>query len=143
MNAGELFSKLARLGIRLKAEGDRLRFAPRSAVTPDLADRMKAHKAELLAMLRPVSDVALAPPVVTRDAPAKPACRCGSTAWHDAPIHCGKSVRRDCRSCGRFIEFPVWYGKPSTNTRNVGWLDSLDLPAVRRDGGLSARGERK
>ena len=42
---------LARLGIRIEAHGDRLRYSPRSAVTPDLADRMKAHKAELLAIL--------------------------------------------------------------------------------------------
>ena len=43
---------LARLGIRIEAHGDRLRYSPRSAVTPELADRMKAHKGELLAILR-------------------------------------------------------------------------------------------
>ena len=43
---------LTQLGIRLEAHGDRLRYSPRSAVTPDLADHMKAHKGELLAMLR-------------------------------------------------------------------------------------------
>lgn len=43
---------LARLGIRIEAHGDRLKYSPRSAVTPDLADRMKAHKGELLAILR-------------------------------------------------------------------------------------------
>lgn len=42
---------LARLGIRIEARGDRLRYSPRSAVTPDLTDRMKAHKGELLAIL--------------------------------------------------------------------------------------------
>ena len=43
---------LARLGIRIEAQDNRLRYFPRSAVTPDLADRMKAHKRELLAILR-------------------------------------------------------------------------------------------
>ncbi len=43
-------------GIRLEAHGDRLRYSPRSAVTPDLAERMTAHKAELLALLRPEAD---------------------------------------------------------------------------------------
>ena len=43
---------LAQLGIRIEAHGDRLRYSPRSAVTPDLGQRMKAHKGELLAMLR-------------------------------------------------------------------------------------------
>ena len=42
---------LTRLGIRIEAQGDRLRYAPRSVVTPDLVDRMKAYKDELLEML--------------------------------------------------------------------------------------------
>ena len=43
---------LARLGVHIEAHGDRLKYLPRSAVTPDLAERMKAHKGELLAILR-------------------------------------------------------------------------------------------
>jgi len=38
-------------------------------------------------------------------------CRCGSTTSQDVPIHNGRSVRRDCACCGRFIEFPVWHGE--------------------------------
>lgn len=37
-------------------------------------------------------------------------CRCGSTTYRDVPIHDGRSARRDCGRCGRFIKFPVWYG---------------------------------
>ena len=48
-------NELAQRGIRIEASGDRLRFSPRSAVTPDLADRMKAHKGELLTILRSMS----------------------------------------------------------------------------------------
>jgi hypothetical protein len=47
-----LMNELAQRGIRIEASDDRLRFAPRSAVTLDLADRMKAHKGKLLAILR-------------------------------------------------------------------------------------------
>lgn len=53
MSAAQLMTDLARLGICIEAHGDRLRYSPRSAVTPDLADRMKAHKRELLAILSP------------------------------------------------------------------------------------------
>lgn len=54
MSATDLLVDLTRLGIRLEARGDRLRYHPRSAVTPDVADQMKTHKGELLAMLRSV-----------------------------------------------------------------------------------------
>ena len=53
MSAAQLMTDLARLGIQLEAHGDRLRYSPRSAVTPELAAQMKAHKPELLARLRP------------------------------------------------------------------------------------------
>lgn len=52
MIAAQLMTDLARLGIRIEAHGDRLRCSPRSAVTPDLVGRLKAHKGELLAILR-------------------------------------------------------------------------------------------
>lgn len=88
--------------------------APEDALTPDLLDRLKAHKADVLAMLQPAPDAAPSLPVVTRDAPAKPTkavCRCGSTTWRDVPIHDGQSVRRDCGQCGRFLDFTVWHGR--------------------------------
>ncbi len=53
MSATELLADLARLGIEVIAHGDRLRYGPRSAMTPDLAERLRTHKAELLAILRP------------------------------------------------------------------------------------------
>ena len=88
--------------------------SPPYALTPELLGRLKAHKAELLALLRPKSEAAVAVPVPTRTAEAEPevaVCRCGSTSWQDVPIHDGQSVRRDCGRCGRFIGFPVWYGR--------------------------------
>ena len=57
MTATELLTDLTRLGIRLEAHGERLRFFPRAAVTPDLADRMKSHKSELLAALRSAGEI--------------------------------------------------------------------------------------
>lgn len=51
MTAHDLLADLDRRGINIEAHGDRLRYSPRSAVTPDLAGRMKALKAALLAIL--------------------------------------------------------------------------------------------
>lgn len=90
--------------------------APQDALTPDLLDRLKAHKAELLTLLLRASgfDIDSAPdaePAPTaQENPAAPVCRCGSTTWRDVPIHDGQSIRRDCGRCGRFINFPIWYG---------------------------------
>ncbi len=48
MSVAEIMADLGRLGIRLKAEGERLRFHPRSTVTPELLHRLRDHKADLL-----------------------------------------------------------------------------------------------
>lgn len=41
--------------------------------------------------------------------------RCGSTVTKDVPLdhhpHDGKSIRRDCGECGRFVSWPRWNGK--------------------------------
>jgi hypothetical protein len=96
-------------GIRLHpaADGGLTIDAPQAAPTPDLLDRLKAHKAELLELLRPTPE-AVGP--TTEQSEPTTVCRCGSTTWRDVPIHNGQSVRRDCGRCGRFLAFPVWYG---------------------------------
>jgi hypothetical protein len=48
-----LLADLAARGIEVQAHGDRLRFRPPNAVTPDLVQRLKTHKAELLVQLAP------------------------------------------------------------------------------------------
>ncbi len=52
-----LLVELIRRGIEICAAGDRLRYRPRSAMTPDLADRLAAHRAGLLAILAAADDV--------------------------------------------------------------------------------------
>jgi len=113
MSAAATITELQRLGIQLEADGDRLRYRPQSGLPPELLARLKAHKAELLALLR----LALDPPalrvVPSQAAPAiiaKRVCKCGSTTWLDVPIHNGQSIRRDCGRCKRFLEFAVWHG---------------------------------
>jgi hypothetical protein len=41
--------------------------------------------------------------------------RCGSTEYRDVPIHGGRSTRRDCASCSRFLGWPKWYDAPASN----------------------------
>jgi len=61
MTVTELLADVTRRGIELVADGDRLRYRPRSAVTADLAERLKTHKAELLAILGHGGDPGVAP----------------------------------------------------------------------------------
>lgn len=51
-SAAALLSELAAKSITLAVEGDYLRCRPRSAVTRDLVERIRGHKAELLAILQ-------------------------------------------------------------------------------------------
>ncbi|OHB77742.1 MAG: hypothetical protein A2W31_03425 [Planctomycetes bacterium RBG_16_64_10] len=90
-----LLADLRALGVSVGVEGDRLWYAPRSAVTSELLDRLRRHREDLLLLLGRTA--------VRCD-------RCRSTEYRDVSIHGGRSVRRDCAKCGRFLDFPVWYG---------------------------------
>ncbi len=51
---GELLARLLGLGVRLRLEGDVLRYdAPRGVMTPELVDALRAAKPEILAAARP------------------------------------------------------------------------------------------
>lgn len=48
---------------------------------------------------------------------SKAICPCGSIRWKDTPIHNGRSIRRNCQQCGRWLGFPVWYGQRQEERR--------------------------
>jgi hypothetical protein len=51
MSTGALLAELKRLGVEIEADGDRLRYAgPEGAISPELIGRLKAHKADLIAV---------------------------------------------------------------------------------------------
>jgi hypothetical protein len=56
MSAAEMVLEFARRGIRLEAKADRLRFYPRSALTPDLYELLKVNKVELLALIERIEE---------------------------------------------------------------------------------------
>jgi hypothetical protein len=51
MSTLQLMTDLDRLGIQLEAHGDQLRYSPKAAMTPELAERVKTHKPALLVIL--------------------------------------------------------------------------------------------
>jgi hypothetical protein len=128
----DLLAECKAQGIRLALAGDGglAIDAPQDALTPDLLDRLKANKAELLAMLRPAPraemfeffEGSMARTNSPLPKPAKVVCRCGWTVGRDVVLHhaphSGTTIRRDCGRCGRFLDFPVWYGKDNLHNEN-------------------------
>ncbi len=54
--AAALLAELTRQGIELQARGNRLRYRPRAALTPELVEQVRARKSELLSLLAPEDD---------------------------------------------------------------------------------------
>jgi amino acid adenylation domain-containing protein len=76
MNALEVLAKARAAGVRISADGDRLKLrAAKGAITPELAESIKANKADLLMLLSkgsgPAQTVAI--PVADRNATIAPA----------------------------------------------------------------------
>jgi hypothetical protein len=107
----QLLATCDALGIRLEpdADGGLSIDAPQDALTPELLQHLVANKVDLLAHL--AADHSPDIQTVSSTTGTEVAiCRCGSTAWQDVLIHDGRSTRRDCARCGRFIDFSRWYG---------------------------------
>lgn len=106
----QLLATCDSLGIRLlpDVDGGLSIDAPQDALTPELLQQLVANKVNLLADLAAGQLRHEKASSMTGGAIA--ACRCGSTTWHDVPIHDGRSTRRDCARCARFIDFSRWYG---------------------------------
>ena len=51
MLVSEILEEVGRRGVSLFPKGDRLRFYPKKALTPELLEELKAHKAEILVAL--------------------------------------------------------------------------------------------
>ena len=51
MTATEILSELERRGVHLELAGDKLRWRPNEAVTPDLVEALRQSKAEIIATL--------------------------------------------------------------------------------------------
>ncbi|GIW96963.1 MAG: hypothetical protein KatS3mg111_0296 [Pirellulaceae bacterium] len=100
MGAAGLLTELRKRGVKLVPVGDRLRFAPKDALTPDLVEALRAHKAEMLALLaggQAADDPQVLTPADNVDAPAgealaknldAPADEADSAELADAPA-CG------------------------------------------------------
>lgn len=83
--------------------GADLRYRPVGKVTPEDIDRLRKHKDAILLKLRleKINPFASGTPLTTCD-------RCGASDYLDITIHGGRSTRRDCGRCNRFMGWPRW-----------------------------------
>lgn len=51
MSALELYTLLTKHGVILEASGDRLRYSPKDALTPELVEQVRQHKRALVTLL--------------------------------------------------------------------------------------------
>jgi hypothetical protein len=67
VTAAALLARLNDLGVSATAEGGALRLRPASAISPDLMDDLRTHKAGLVALLtEPTTDQAQVPDTIAR-----------------------------------------------------------------------------
>ena len=136
MIVNQLLDELEDRAIELKIDGDRIRYRPKSSMTPELLEQVKVHKPELLSILNAndhVVDKAYHKAIdrlqhedyfseqnafleqcrgaftsIISEGQQVVCDRCGSNDFVDVSIHEGRSTRRDCAKCDKFIEFPTW-----------------------------------
>lgn len=107
----ELVSTLTASGVHLEINDDRLRVEAKPGIlTPELVAALKCHKKPLLAMLRSEGLPGCNPFADIRQ--LDQCDRCRAKNYIDVPIHDGRSIRRDCANCHRFMGWPRWYDRP-------------------------------
>jgi len=104
MDGVDLILEAERAGLTVHARGDKLVVRGPKRLEP-LAKALLANKPLIMSALRNMAAPVPEPPTI---GPTCPRHLRGGVV--DVPIHGGLSVRRDCRQCGRFIEFILWYG---------------------------------
>src|SRR5215208_8278152 len=97
MSVGAMVEELERLGVKLRVAGGDLEYeGPERAITPELLKRLKAYKADLIAICaktETVAEVGRKPGEVVRmRATADPdACKLSAAGW-ESKERCGKVI---------------------------------------------------
>lgn len=119
----ELLTECCSMGIRIQADGrGGLHLdAPMGLLRPAIIAKLKEHKREILTALQepvnpaigndPSKYVEDSVPISNSADEAIVCKRCDSAEYMDVSIHDGRSLRRDCATCGRFLYFSKWYGQ--------------------------------
>ncbi|MCH7872620.1 MAG: hypothetical protein IID33_13055 [Planctomycetes bacterium] len=117
--AVELLKELGRRGVVVEARGDRLRYRPRSVVSPELADRIRSHKAELLSILtveRPAA--ASSPPTESKFRFTSEIMDFGDICAGWTPAGWAKELRRKSACCDEI--------RPDISADYLAWAEDIE-----------------
>ena len=134
MIASSLLVTLTDLGIQLKAHGNRLRYRPRSAVSPALVERMNAHKAELIEALQSKEEHCLRERVAVRDYERNPSLRLRDDSAVDKSRRTSGNARRSEVQSHGTREATLARGTSERCSQHIDPQDWLDKPAPGRPG---------
>lgn len=91
--AAALLAHLRSMGVSLRPSGIRIVLqAPLGILTPSVLAVIRQHK-DIVRELVQLEG---------------PCARCGDGRFRDRSIHSGRSLRRDCATCGHTWGFPLW-----------------------------------
>jgi hypothetical protein len=134
MQPQQIVKALADLGVSIRADGLELMVTPKSKVPTDLAPEIRAHKAELLAMLSRTDCTCPRRVGPAGCGPDYPACSACGYTWYCKD--CGGC--RQCASPGRKVraghvgdgQLPPLNRPPATETELRRLIDYLDDPVA-------------
>lgn len=136
MNTSALLGELTELGIEVWAAGDRLLYKPRSAVGPELLERLKAHKEQILRAYGQHGDHRHDLPVDGADADHLLAGAVveARSDWVAVRLH-SKLLTRDvwlARDAGVAAELSVEFpGVPVLTFEEIGRLEGMPVELIR------------
>ena len=114
MTASELLVELERRGIHTEVAGDKLRFRPKDAVTPELIEVLRQHKAKIIQVLQPAVAARIigqgrvlrsATPETCWHCHGEKVCRCALCAVRGPALIWGKGQCGACIGTG-FLTWP-------------------------------------
>ena len=126
MNAADLLSDLAGLGIRLEIRDDRLRYFPRQAMTHDLLVRLRAHKAQLLLIPAEAGERCDTDDATSIPPPALEGM--GTDGWPESSIEPNQLPA--CAACGNFELWRSAAGDPFGRKAGSWRCLTCDAPAI-------------
>ena len=120
MTATEILYELERRGVHLEVAGDKVRWRPKEAVTPDLVEALRQRKAEILGLLSRATVAGQTRQAVQARVRGQEAV--SKTAKADVCWHCRGTGKCQCACCGAYDARRTWVAAQCAACKGTGFL---------------------